>query len=32
MNAGVKISELGLNILTVIPPCYTVYSGGRVPL
>src|SRR6516164_10212815 len=32
MNAGVKISELGLEILTVFLPCYAVHSGGRVPL
>ena len=32
MNAGVKISELGLEILTVFLPCYAVHSGGGVPL
>jgi hypothetical protein len=32
MNAGLKISKLGLEILSVSLPCYAIHSGGRVPL
>jgi hypothetical protein len=32
MNTGVKIGELALEILAVLPPCHAVHTRRRIPL